>query len=603
MLSISCISVVDGAFRKLVAVEFLSDCQGIDMIESIKFIDTIASDLGLKEATLRDLSKVVILAGPNGSGKSRYLSCISRIVDRYRSMHRHYTSQNKNANLEKKIENINRTIGSRPPTSDEIESIKAFRDEISNNERLENELNSILKQSPFGQDIQAVIIDSTPVGEIEDPAKLAPASIRGKLNMVGRPFRHIYSLQHVYLGNIADILYHAEHPRNTDNASLQSLTEDAKIFIETLETLLGNHFSWYVEGNNVYPAFDGRPYRSHELSEGQRILITWAICLHVNGSKKFRDAIILIEEPETHLHPDACVSALKIMRDNIVGENGQLWISTHSPAVVASLSDATIYYVYDNTIEFASSQIDRVMDGLLGGKESRERMRDLLDEADVVSFLQMAADCLVSPKTLPAGENDPQARQLLKILSNNGLGGNSVRVLEFGAGRGRLAGTMAQIKTVGEERSFSYFAYNGPRFRKHEDECARNVELLSHIDGIESRVADTLSEFRGENEKIHVVLFLNTLHEIPPKEWIGIFSEIELILHDDGIILFMEDQNMRVGEKAHSYGFLVFNVDEIRALFKSGKEVDIIDTKKNGRVTAIAVPGQVLQNVEPYRQF
>jgi predicted ATP-binding protein involved in virulence len=70
-----------------------------------------------------------------------------------------------------------------------------------------------------------------------------------------------------------------------------------------------------------------------ELSTGEQELITKAFSLYLDDIK---DSVILIDEPESSLHPNWQNRILKIYEDFAVKNNNQVIIATHSPHIIAS---------------------------------------------------------------------------------------------------------------------------------------------------------------------------------------------------------------------------------------------------------------------------
>jgi hypothetical protein len=80
-----------------------------------------------------------------------------------------------------------------------------------------------------------------------------------------------------------------------------------------------------------------------------------------------------------------------------------------------------------------------------------------------------------------------------------------------------------------------------------------------------------------DNGTIDVVVMCNVLHEISAHGWLTLFGVRSLInraLKDNGTLLIVEDQRIPTGEKAHQFGFLVFDTAHLKTLF-SIKEADI----------------------------
>ena len=92
---------------------------------------------------------------------------------------------------------------------------------------------------------------------------------------------------------------------------------------------------------------DGRDFNYKELSEGEKALLTYALLfflLDQNPGLSIKESIIVIDEPELHLHPDAELDLIRGIR-NVIGEKGQLWIATHSINILSDLNYDEIFMV------------------------------------------------------------------------------------------------------------------------------------------------------------------------------------------------------------------------------------------------------------------
>lgn len=96
----------------------------------------------------------------------------------------------------------------------------------------------------------------------------------------------------------------------------------------------------------------------------------------------------------------------------------------------------------------------------------------------------------------------------------------------------------------------------------------------------------------------------NVLHEIPPAEWLKLFSssgDIANALSDKGILLIVEDQVMPIGEKAYEKGFLVLDTTELKDLFKiteNDKEFGFSDAREDGRLKAHRVKKEYFTRID-----
>jgi hypothetical protein len=95
--------------------------------------------------------------------------------------------------------------------------------------------------------------------------------------------------------------------------------------------LLGKEVTPEVNGLEIAADLGGRRFQAAELSPGEGVLLTWAILLH-QQAPSLQDAVVLIDEPEAHLHPSVQQHILSSIRA-VLGDRGQLWAVTHSPDV------------------------------------------------------------------------------------------------------------------------------------------------------------------------------------------------------------------------------------------------------------------------------
>lgn len=218
-----------------------------------------------------------------------------------------------------------------------------------------------------------------------------------------------------------------------------SAAQDAEAFNEVLSALLGDRLQASVDTqSNVFPVFRGRFFNPEELSHGEKVLMTWAIMLH-RQKAWLSGAQVLIDEPENHLHPDVCIKAIEALRTQILGPEGQIWIATHSVPLIAYAGMESVHLVDNGTIQYGGNQLDHVLERLLGGPEGRDRLRTLMADASELAFEEFAAQCLLPPTVVSAVKGDAQQQQMSEAAKLLGANKEVVRILDYGAGRGRLA--------------------------------------------------------------------------------------------------------------------------------------------------------------------
>jgi len=91
----------------------------------------------------------------------------------------------------------------------------------------------------------------------------------------------------------------------------------------------------------------------NDLSGGEKELITKAFTFYISD---IRDKIILIDEPESSLHPNWQNRILKIYEDFAKENNNQIIIATHSPHIIASAKKESLRLLVkkDEKIEVVS---------------------------------------------------------------------------------------------------------------------------------------------------------------------------------------------------------------------------------------------------------
>jgi SAM-dependent methyltransferase len=337
-----------------------------------------------------------------------------------------------------------------------------------------------------------------------------------------------------------------------------------------------------------------------ELSMGELVLAGWAIVLH-RQKAWLRGACVLIDEPENHLHPDVCIRALNALRNEILGPQGQIWLATHSVPLIAYAGIESVHFVDNGAIEYAGNKIGKVLDRLLGGQEGRTKLRALMADADEIAFDNFAAQCLLPPGVVSAQEGDPQQFQMVKAAKNLGVGKENIRILDFAAGRGRLAAALRDAGLVANRR-FTYYAFQDPRFSEASDgrECIEHIRRLEQPGEPESYLVGTLEGFTVRDAgRMDLVVMCNVLHEIPVGDWQHVFERIHDVLADDGQLVILEDQTPSVGELPHADGYVILNEPALQHLFGSKDAVLRLSMEKDGRLTAFAVPRVFLKRVTP----
>lgn len=345
---------------------------------------------------------------------------------------------------------------------------------------------------------------------------------------------------------------------------------------------------------NSQPELFGQPVGQAHLSDGQKVLLQFCIAVHAQADK-LSELIVLMDEPENHLHPGVMLDVIEEITKAI--PDGQLWIATHSVALLAQFDPDSIWWMEDGGVQHAGSMPEKVLNGLVGNDQRIGKLGDFLGLPAALAAIRFAYQCLLPPSVAGDEVADPQTNQIRQILEAHERSG-ALRLLDFGAGRGRLASALCE--TAGASEKFDYLAFD--LSAKNRAECLAAIERLygAATDRYFNNEADLRA--RVNTGSVDVVVMCNVLHEIDPVEWLGLFNPdaaIRQLLKPDGFLLFVEDMEMRIGEKAHQRGFLVLDTVNLKTLFNIPAEdvrFSVADERGDGRLKAHAIPSLYLGN-------
>lgn len=350
-----------------------------------------------------------------------------------------------------------------------------------------------------------------------------------------------------------------------------------------------------------------RPIIEADLSEGQMILLKITMSLFFqDGSAD--DLIILLDEPETHLHPFAITQ----MIDNIRAAcpNAQLWIATHSLHVLAHFEDTDIWFVKDGLVRKAGKHSIEVLHSLTGDDQGLDKLSRLLALPAEYTALKFAAECLSPPGVADTAAGDPQTAQIQCILSGLVAHDRPMRLLDIGMGKGRLLNELAAHHGQELATKIDYFGLNIKASVEEKDACL--TKLLTRFDDADRRYLGDVQKLKEtlDPESVDIAIMCNVLHEIDPAKWLHIFGNTGYLaerMRPDGFLLIVEDELLKVGERAHAFDFLVLTRNEIMTLFGGSRDdvafvtISHPEPRYRDRLKAHLVPARLLANVDRKR--
>jgi len=258
----------------------------------------------------------------------------------------------------------------------------------------------------------------------------------------------------------------------------------------------------------------------------------------------------------------------------------QVATATHSVPLIAhtaAINPDCLWYAENGRFHRAGRTPMRVLHSLMGGGDGAANLQALTMLPAEYAAARFLGECLLPPGVVGPDTKDPQTNQIATIArSLSSQRGRPLRVVDFGAGVGRLLSTLVTQAPDSDVLQFVDYRALEPDKSKHED-LLREIKSVYGSD-IERRIfADEYSMKAGlDPQSVDLIVMCNVLHEISPDHWPDLFAPthpLMTILSDQGYILIVEDYGLATGERAHEYGFILLDEPELTSLFQI-KEAD-----------------------------
>lgn len=294
------------------------------------------------------------------------------------------------------------------------------------------------------------------------------------------------------------------------------------------------------------------------LSPGQQYLLRMAIACYRNCSNK--KMVFFLDEPELHLHPKALIDIVILLRKSF--KQSQFWISTHSLPLIAFLTatvkSTTAYNVIEGNPQLFRSDPFPLVDGLIGSTDNLIAIRDILSEPDEYASNRFSVECYNPPETLGAQPNDAQNKMVAQILKPGDV------VVDYGVGKGRFfEGIGIDYYTEKLSERIEYYAFDPDT--KDAEKC--KAVMKEYGSSPHNYYNDVVALKGTISSRANYVLLINVLHEIDPKYWEEVFSNIRELLNDNGRLIIVERSELTIGEAPFDNGFLVLGENSAKQLF------------------------------------
>lgn len=476
-------------------------------ISSIKLLD--GKD-GLDKSDKLSLGNLVVIAGKNGSGKTRFLKRLQNYLFELKA--------NKNDNGEM---NIYIPVGD----SEEVVTIEnAGKIELVNYSHYDAQLQSAKKFSPY-------VISHA------------------------RELLKEYNYRVTAL-NANLLLKDMSRGYSEEFKDGKEFDRFIKEYLKPLDIVLS-------KDENGDPQLFGRDTDDAALSPGQLYLIRMAVACYCNEQNE--NVVFILDEPELHLHPDAQIRLIKLIRDK--HPNAQIWVSTHSLSLISFITvwdySSTVLVISNGQVNKLRSDSTGLINSLLGTEENLFAVKQFLHTPEAYACNRFAIECMRSPEVFDSIEKGNPENDLIEIIFDK----KSV-IIDYGAGKCRLLEEMENIVGTDRIKSSLYYAYE-----PSPDHVLRAKEILASYGFAEDRYFSDMSRLHTVLDgKADYIIMVNVLHEIHPLDWEKTFSDIKKLLKKkDGVLIIVELSELTVGESPSGDGFLMITEEGANNLFGEGK--------------------------------
>lgn len=334
------------------------------------------------------------------------------------------------------------------------------------------------------------------------------------------------------------------------------------------------------------------------LSPGELMLFYMSIFLAIQQNGK-KNKVIILDEPESHLHPKALLSFLKMLKQT--GDFQEIWIATHSLFIVPEFSFEEITYIYDSSVQKRTSKLyQNILSEVLGDEEGKTG--SFFASLSQWQYCEFLAECFTNPNVIDTvNAQDEQVRLFTDCLQEN----RTYRILDCGGGSGRLGLSLKAarngrlVQRPNTEKSIRFGVTIG-RSRDMQNICYEIYDREPSYTGKEFKVYTDWGEIEAVNgpEMLYdCVVMMNFLHEVEPKEWVQMFHKVYSVLKDKGHLVFVEAAALSQGEMPNQSGYFVLGKEELEILFGCPMELEEIRHKETQKSCCILVPREKLMMV------
>ena len=314
-----------------------------------------------------------------------------------------------------------------------------------------------------------------------------------------------------------------------------------------------------------------------DFSPGELMLLYMAIfIMALKYLNKDKMLIIILDEPECHLHPKALVEFINFLKGTCTFE--QCWIATHSIFILPLVKFNETIYIRNSVIQKRNrSYFENIFDSVVGNNEA---IAQYLLSSWLFQYQDFVADCFILPQEVEKRNlNDEQLNKFLIFIQANKFRSNEpFSVLDYGGGKGRLGTFINEKKKQKGVHAIKYYIYD--KYLPKEEQNPSFIYL------------STLNK-----KSFDCVVMMNVFHEIDIMEWDTTFKEIHRILKPNGYLLLFDVITLARGEQPFGdTGFIFLGEKQMNELFRQ-TEIKSIDMKKGDKSNFFIITKQACGNI------
>lgn len=340
--------------------------------------------------------------------------------------------------------------------------------------------------------------------------------------------------------------------------------------IKDLSAILGRDIRVVVSPDRstitlkIYDEDDEDYYDFNVLSDGEKELFI----LFSDVVSRPAKPIVIIDEPEAHLHPSMQTQLVDTMKKYC----SQLILATHSPSIMASCDRGSLFSISRETPKSSRFIVKQVadekdlLDSLLskyGGLSEFKTVSQWHREQADSEFYRYLAECLKPGRVLDPTDVKPGDRQMAalipRLLQHQTVSSVPFRLLDFGGGKGRLLEMF--VRSLPEDRKNQALANIDYVLVDSNEVYHTTATELGQKYGIKMETHKAIEQISGS---FQAIVCANVIHEVALGNLSHTLHLLLTRLADNGFIYIVDMYDLPEGESS----FIAYRSSELANLIE-----------------------------------